>query len=197
MKKNKPAYIKAQDGERRCIVTGNPVPREMLIRFVIGPDNILYPDIKGNLPGRGMWVTAERSKLEEAIKRQRFYKSAERTGFKVPAALPDMVEQLLKEECLHLLGLAKKAGTVCSGFDKIKEKGTDFFYLMEALDGSPKERERLGLKTLPVIKIFTKEELGGALGQNLCVHLALKKSTIAQNLFCRLRRLEAFMEKQQ
>ena len=76
MKKNKPAYIKAQDGERRCIVTGNPVPREMLIRFVIGPDNILYPDIKGNLPGRGMWVTAERSKLEEAIKRQRFYKSA-------------------------------------------------------------------------------------------------------------------------
>ena len=112
MNKNKKNHIKAQSGERRCIVTGEPVAREMLIRFVVGPDNILYPDTHEKLPGRGMWVTASRNKLSEAIKRQRFYRSAERGGFKVPNDLIETVEKLLKEDCLKLIGLANKKSIV-------------------------------------------------------------------------------------
>lgn len=196
MKKNKKPYLKAQSGERRCIVTGEPVAREMLIRFVIGPDNIVYPDIHEKLPGRGMWVTASRLKLCEAVKRQRFYRSAEHGGFKVPADLPETVEHLLKDDCLKLIGLANKSGSVCFGFEKIKEKlkTEDFLCLLEANDGSEKEQSRLGAKNLPIFRLFTKDELGKALGQSFCVHLALKKCIMAQNLTKHLKRLEAFME---
>ncbi|MBO7332901.1 MAG: DUF448 domain-containing protein [Alphaproteobacteria bacterium] len=196
MKKNRKPYLKAQNGERHCIVTGEPVAREMLIRFVIGPDNIVYPDIHEKLPGRGMWVTASHNKLSEAIKRQRFYRSAERSGFKVPHDLIETVEKLLKEDCLKLVGLANKSGCVCFGFEKIKEKlkTEDFLCLLEATDGSEKEQMRLGVKDLPIFRFFTKEEIGNAIGQTFCVHLALKKCIMAQNLITHLKRLKAFME---
>ena len=80
--------------------------------------------------------------------------------------------------------------------EKIKEKlkTEDFLCLLEATDGSEKEQARLGAKDLPIFRLFTKEELGNALGQTFCVHLALKKCIMAQNLTKHLKRLEAFME---
>ena len=35
-------------------------PVDELIRFVVGPDGVV-PDLKRKLPGRGLWVTAERA----------------------------------------------------------------------------------------------------------------------------------------
>ncbi len=55
------------DAERKCIVTGEVQPKAGLIRFVVGPENQVYPDIMGKLPGRGMYVTADRAVLEEAL----------------------------------------------------------------------------------------------------------------------------------
>ncbi len=52
--------------ERRCIVTGEVTPKEGLIRFVVGPDNQVVPDVLEKLPGRGMWVTATRDALDKA-----------------------------------------------------------------------------------------------------------------------------------
>ena len=56
------------DAERKCIVTGEVQPKAGLIRFVVGPDNQVVPDILDKLPGRGMYVTADRAVLEEARK---------------------------------------------------------------------------------------------------------------------------------
>ena len=48
---------KDRDGpERRCIVTRATGPKEGLIRFVLGPDDEVVPDLAGKLPGRGIWV---------------------------------------------------------------------------------------------------------------------------------------------
>ena len=52
--------------ERRCIVTGDTRDKADLIRFVVGPDGSVVPDIEGKLPGRGLWVSAERQTLETA-----------------------------------------------------------------------------------------------------------------------------------
>ena len=56
------------DVERKCIVTGEVQPKAGLIRFVIGPDNQVVPDILGKLPGRGIYVTADRAILEQVIR---------------------------------------------------------------------------------------------------------------------------------
>ena len=54
--------------ERTCIVTGNTGPTDAMVRFVVGPDGSVVPDILGKLPGRGMWVAAQRDVVERAGK---------------------------------------------------------------------------------------------------------------------------------
>ena len=49
---------RSRGAERFCVVTRAVRPIERMIRFVIAPNGEAVPDIKRNLPGRGVWVTA-------------------------------------------------------------------------------------------------------------------------------------------
>ena len=52
--------------ERKCIVEGVVKPQSELLRFV-ELNNELLPDFNKKLPGKGMYVTANRLFLEKAI----------------------------------------------------------------------------------------------------------------------------------
>ncbi|HET6224250.1 MAG TPA: DUF448 domain-containing protein, partial [Dongiaceae bacterium] len=52
---------------RRCLVTREVLPKTDLVRFVVGPDGVLVPDVAGRLPGRGLWVKAQRDVLAAAV----------------------------------------------------------------------------------------------------------------------------------
>lgn len=195
--KNK--HTKALDGERTCLLTGTPLPKEKLIRFVIGPDGSLCPDVAEKLGGRGVWLTASAEVVAKALTSKIWYRGFKKT----PTIAPNFVEnleRLLKDRCLHLLGLANRAGYVVFGFEKVKEAvaGEDLFGLVQATDGSPAEEERLQslTKNLPVIKIFLAHELGQILGREMCVHLALKKSKLSQTVWDELCRLNDFLKKE-
>jgi len=77
MSRKSPYQAKNDDVERKCIVSGEVTPKAGLIRFVVGPDDRIYPDVLGKLPGRGMYVTADRAILEAATKGQ-FSRSAKK-----------------------------------------------------------------------------------------------------------------------
>ena len=77
MSRKSPYKAKNDDVERKCIVSGEVTPKQGLIRFVVGPDDRVYPDVLGKLPGRGIYVTADRAMLEEASKGQ-FSRSAKK-----------------------------------------------------------------------------------------------------------------------
>jgi uncharacterized protein len=49
---------------RRCIVTRQRLPKERMIRFVVGPDRQIVPDLAARLPGRGIWLSASGDVLE-------------------------------------------------------------------------------------------------------------------------------------
>src|SRR6201994_1370080 len=55
---------------RRCIVTRERLPKERMIRFVVGPDRQLVPDLAARLPGRGIWLSACRDVLESGSARE-------------------------------------------------------------------------------------------------------------------------------
>ncbi len=44
--------------ERTCIVNRRSGSPDGLVRFVVGPEGDVVPDVKARLPGRGAWVTA-------------------------------------------------------------------------------------------------------------------------------------------
>ena len=105
--------------ERRCAATGETSEKGPLIRFVIGPDGAATPDLAEKLPGRGMWVKADRAALALAVKRNAFSRSAKQQVV-APADLPDRVEALLAQRLIQQVALCRKAGLAVAGFEKAR-----------------------------------------------------------------------------
>src|SRR6059058_3780735 len=104
--------------ERRDIVTGEVMDEARLIRFVAGPDGQAVPDLARKLPGRGMWVAADRASVETAAKKGLFSRAAKAKLSAAPD-LADQVESLLRRRLLSGLGLARRGGDLTSGFEKV------------------------------------------------------------------------------
>src|SRR5690349_15618517 len=105
--------------DRTCIVTRRQAEPDELIRFVVGPDKAVVPDIKRKLPGRGCWVTADRVHIDKASKKGLFAR-AFKTEVVVPEDLGGMVDNVLAKSALGALGLARKAGAVALGATKVE-----------------------------------------------------------------------------
>ena len=105
-----------------CIVTREVKDEAELIRFVRSPDGVAVPDLARKLPGRGVWVSLNRTRVAEAVQETFVFKgfccgnhecrrrSARYGGAPAPAECP-----------VHLLSLAKKAGEAVTGFMKVEE----------------------------------------------------------------------------
>src|ERR1700674_2928921 len=63
---------------RMCAVTRQVRPIGELIRFVVAPAGEVIPDLKRKLPGRGLWVSASRQTVAEAVRRHQFSKGFKR-----------------------------------------------------------------------------------------------------------------------
>jgi predicted RNA-binding protein YlxR (DUF448 family) len=150
-------------------------PKPELIRFVVGPDAQIVPDILARLPGRGIWVSADRASLELARKKKAFGRSA-KTQVTVPENLADQVEGLLLGRVTSLLALSRKAGHAICGYEKVKGALiTEWaLILLQASDGS--ERGKSKLRTPEggrFIGHLTATELGLAFGRDHVIHAAL------------------------
>jgi predicted RNA-binding protein YlxR (DUF448 family) len=165
--------------ERRDIVTGEVMDEARLIRFVAGPDGVVVPDLARKLPGRGLWVAADRASVETAAKKGLFARAA-KAKVQAPPDLANLVESLLKRRLLSGLGLARRAGDLTSGFEKVSAAITagKAAWLIEASDGAADGRRKLWGKTrkqsppTPIFGVFDAEELGLALGAENVIHTA-------------------------
>jgi uncharacterized protein len=162
--------------ERRCIVTGVRQPKDGMIRLVIAPDGVVVPDLEERLPGRGMWLSARRAVVEKAVSGRAFGRAARRAVV-VPDGLVDRLEAALAKQCVSLLGLARRSGSVVSGFEKVQAavRAEKALLLLEATDGSPDERRRLigGRTGLRVATALRAEELAKPFSRERIVHVAV------------------------
>lgn len=170
--------------DRTCIVTRRTASPDELIRFVVGPDSSVVPDLKRNLPGRGCWVTADRTHIEKAVGK-RLFARAFKADVTVPPDLGGMVDRLLAKAALGALGLARKAGAVATGATKTEaavRSGAALAVLHAdeaAEDGCRKIAQarravmHLGGPSIPAYKLFSEAEMGLALGGTNVIHAAL------------------------
>lgn len=162
--------------ERRCLATGEGQPKAGLIRFGLGPDGQVVPDVLGRLPGRGMYVSADRKAIEKAAAKGLFARAA-RQPVKVPDGLADLVEAQLARRVIDLISLARKAGEAVTGYEKVKDWLTkdEAEVLVQASDGSERGKSKLhppGGKG-SFIGCLTARELGLAFGREHAIHGAL------------------------
>src|SRR5476649_2223808 len=104
-----PATHAQASRQRRDLVSGEVMDEARLIRFAAGPDGVVVPDLARKLPGRGVWVAADRASVATAAKKGLFARAA-KAKLTAPPDLPGQVEVLLKRRLLAGLGLARKAG---------------------------------------------------------------------------------------
>lgn len=166
-------------------------PRGGLVRFVVGPDDEIVPDVDERLPGRGVWVTADRAMLERAVEKRLFGRGA-RQAVRVDPGIADRVEALLARRCIELLALARRAGSAVAGLAKVRqalETGRPGV-LLEAADGAEDGRARLRALAgdRPVVAILTAAELAGAFGREHTVHGFVDSGGPGGGLADRLRR---------
>jgi predicted RNA-binding protein YlxR (DUF448 family) len=190
----------ARERERLCAATRTVRPVSDLIRFVIGPDGEAVPDVKNKLPGRGLWVTATRDAVGEAVKRKAFARGFKRE-VRLPSDFVTRTERLLEQAILDALAVAGKAGLVAAGFAKAetalgREKVVALLHAAEAsYEGTRKLdaawRRRSG-GPLVVIGFLTSAQLDLALNRPNVIHAALLAGPVSETFLARCRRLERF-----
>ena len=186
--------------ERTCIVSRETRSPDELIRFVIGPDREVVPDLKHRLPGRGVWVSANRQAVEEAVRR-RLFSRAFKGEVKAAPDLARQIEEAIRRDLRQALSLANKAGAVVSGFTKveaaIREKNiAALLNAMEAaedgrrkLNGALRKRFGDAISGIPVIAELPGEELDLALGRSHVIHAGLVAGAGSDGFLARWRQL--------
>jgi predicted RNA-binding protein YlxR (DUF448 family) len=167
--------------ERRCIVTGETGPKRGLVRFVVSPDGEIAPDILEKLPGRGIWISAERDVIEKAVAKKLFARAA-KAQVKVPEDLVDRVEAGLARRLTDLIALKRKAGEAVAGFEKVKDwlAAGNVAVLLQATDGSERGKSKLWTPTgARYFSVLTARELGLAFGRQSVIHGALAAGGLA------------------
>jgi predicted RNA-binding protein YlxR (DUF448 family) len=172
------------DPERRCVVSGEVQPKFGMIRFVLGPEDMIYPDLAQKLPGRGIWVTADKEMIEKAAAKGLFARAA-KTAVKIPEGLVDLVEAGQAIRVVELVSMVRKTGRAVIGFEKVKGWLSEgrAKVLLQASDGS--ERGKGKLWTPEGGRWFgclTASELGLAFGRDHAIHGALAKGALTQRV---------------
>ena len=174
---------------RMCAVSRDVRPIEELIRFVVAPSGEVIPDLKRKLPGRGLWVSASRQAIAEAVRCHQFQKGFKRDVRVAPTLVAD-TETLLERFVVDALAMAAKAGQVVSGFGKVADAlerrvQSPVRALIHASDGAADGIRKLDALVrqnggeggesaeIAIVNVLTSEQLDLALGRSNVIHAAL------------------------
>jgi predicted RNA-binding protein YlxR (DUF448 family) len=188
---------------RRCVVTRAERAPEDLVRFVVDPAGGIVADVARKLPGRGVWVTADKANVAAAVKANAFAKSLKRQ-VTVAADLPEQVESLFVKRVLEALSLANKAGLVTTGFEKVETllnagraaallHGSD-----AAADGTGKLDRKFAAiqrdkgQAGPVVDWLTIDQMSLAIGRSNVVHAGLKQGGATNRFLWEAERLRRY-----
>lgn len=183
------------ESERTCIVTRVAKPKDALLRFVVSPDGVLTPDIDNKLPGRGIYVTCSRILLAEALAKKSFQRAAEQ-HITLPSDFLNRIEELMALRVKNALSLARKAGQVIQGFEKVETamKRGEVAALLHApsagIDGVKKLRDR----DVPTFQHLPREWLNEVLGRENAVHVAVTRGPAAGFFIAAASRFSLFLE---
>jgi uncharacterized protein len=162
--------------QRTCIATGETGAPGRMIRFVVGPEGDVVPDLARRLPGRGLWVKAERAAVERAVAKNLFARAA-RASVKPAADLAERVERLLLERALADLSRARRAGRAIAGFVRVEQmvgqRRAGLLVVADEADGDG--LGKLKATGLPIARLGDAAALGGIFGREQAVYVAVAR----------------------
>ena len=186
---------KTDTPNRTCLFSKDELPQDKLLRFTLTPDRQVVPDFNKRLQGRGIYITNSKQILQCAIDKKAFRRFGKSTT--VMPNLVEVVENILKNRAFETLNLARKAGVLVSGFEKVKEKliAGKVGFVLEALDAGEdgKAKIRTLAKDVEILSLFSTDELDKALNKANTVHLGLLKSEMSDVVYNQLQKWQNFV----
>ncbi|MDB5473353.1 MAG: RNA-binding protein [Devosia sp.] len=201
-----------EETTRMCALTRVEKPVAELIRFVLGPDDVLVPDTDAKAEGRGVWISLNRVSVGEAVNKRVFARSL-KSEVKLPEDLPGLTQMRLEQRYLNALGMARKAGQLVFGATKVRSliESGELVALITATDAAEDGRSKMvgPLKALhyaaaenginefdvPHFELLSSEQMGLALGLENVIHAALTRGAAAQSAVEKARRLALYLAK--
>jgi len=195
---------------RECALTRESKPVAELLRFVVGPDEVIVPDTDAKAEGRGVWVTLGEKAVAEAVKKKAFAKSL-KTQVSVPDDLAALARQRLEQRLLNALSMARKAGQIVTGATKVRAAvdADECLALLTATDAARDGRDKMASaiwghdaaareagmegRVTPHFELLSSDQLGLALGLENVIHAALVKGAAAQSALARAQRLARYI----
>jgi uncharacterized protein len=189
--------------QRTCTLTREVLPVDAMLRFVVGPAGEAVPDLKRKLPGRGIWITATRAALEEAVQRKVFARGFKR-DVRVVVDLAAQTDRLLERSALDALAMAGKSGSVLTGFSTIEAAlvHEDIAALIHAADAAADGKRKLDAalrrdtagksQEIMAIEEFSGGQLDLALNRPNVVHAALLAGPVSGTFLARAALLARF-----
>ena len=181
---------------RMCISTMEVLPIRDMIRFVISPDGIVTPDIKGKLPGRGIWVKADKESIQYAIQKNKFSRAA-KASVQCPNDLVECIDRLLLNRIMEFISLGRRSNTIVNGFEKVKEilkSHEASIILMKSDEQADSAKKIIGMCKMLNVEYFTNmaflDNAGTILHSDNVVYIGVKSGGIAQSLQYEIRRFE-------
>lgn len=189
---------KESSPERQCLVTREVRLKESLLRFVVSPDGALVADWAGKLPGRGMYVSLGVSHFRRALEKKMFGRAAKQP-VRIPDDFEDRVIAQARERICSALSMARKAGCVIAGFEKVEQalQVNEVVVLLHASDAGDDGVKKLAKYTsgIVVLNLLSREELGKILGRENPVHVAVLAGNAGDFFMNEARRFALFLEK--
>lgn len=181
---------------RKCVISGKILPKDELLRFVVLPNGDMLPDFTKKLGGRGVYVSNSKKLLESMTEKHPLNKVLHKKVV-VAESLPQTVEELLAKKGLNALNLARKAGDLVLGFEKVKECVTSgkAAFIVEAADAGTDGRQKIA-ETAAGLEKFTLYDtatLDSVLDRANTVYLAVKKGQTERMVYAALKKYQTFL----
>lgn len=194
--------------ERTCIVTRKTYPVEELIRFVVSPSGEILPDIKRNLPGRGVYILARKYLINKAITSSCLVNhfahklNKKNMSLTINPDTPDLIEKLLINKAVKSLSLGRKAGKITYGFNNcdkaIREhKVARMLHTIgTSSDSVNKISQAIFASKIDVKQefIFTESDLEKAFGDLNIMHVAILHGNTTKYIVKNIDKLHIYRE---
>ena len=107
--------------ERKCVWTGKVLSKTELLRFVVLKNGTCLPDFNKKIDGRGFYLSNSKQLLNDLMTKKKPLNKILHKDVIMSEDMPQVVEQILRKKATDSINLARKAGDLVLGFEKVKE----------------------------------------------------------------------------
>ena len=182
--------------DKKNFLENSNIDEKDFIKFSLSPDNKLVPDLHNNLPGKSIWVPANK-KLIKYVQERDDVKAHFGVSLLFSNDLVYLVKKILRKKILNSISLAKKASYLAIGLDKIKIQLTEKKHCLIVVAKGAKSLQNYSFFSSKNISCFEnllyQKDLEKCTGKNNVKYVGILSKNFKKTIQVDLNKLKGFM----